>query len=398
VRGLGSLLRPRAGDFEAATDGGGMPESSFTMNVEGKTFALFPGAPYRGGMEVPGAWRSAVLLSDLIGAVPWNAFRERAGQPIEKLDPTPPLLEQPSFPDTRMTTFSSWALDLIWHGNAVGVIAARNRDGYPTATVPVAADQVGVRRAQRNDPVPTGLPVYEVGGRKYGPEDVIHIKGPCQPGALRGFGVLEAHLVTLALARELSQQTRSVNKNHGVPTGLIKREDPELDEAKATVLKRKWMEAQETRTPAVVNAYTDFTPLSWKPDDMQLVEARKFTLHELALIFGLPLSFLGVESSNRTYRNDETEGINLVKFSLGGHLQRFEQTLTLHFPRGTWVKANLDWVLRADTLSRDQAHKIGLDAGFLHVDEVRQFEDRPPRDDLPQPKPTEERPGVPIRT
>jgi hypothetical protein len=79
-----------------------------------------------------------------------------------------------------------------------------------------------------------------------------------------------------------------------------------------------------------------------------------------------------------TYANSETESIDLLKFSLSGHLARFEQTLSAQFPRGTQVKANLDAMLRSDTLSRYQAHQVGIDAGFLLRSEARSIEDLPP--------------------
>ena len=320
------------------------------------------------------------MLSDLLGAVPWHAYRERAGRPVEKLDPTPPLLEQPAPPDTRMTTFSSWALDLIWHGNAIGIVAARNREGWPTAALPVSADSVQVKRVEEWDsvPLPVGTVAYGVGSRWFPAADVIHVKGPCKPGSLRGMGVIEAHLNrTLGLAAEQERQARNVSSS-GVPTGLLKSTDPDLDQETATELKAAWLASQRDRTVAVLNETTDFTPIAWNPSETQLLEARKFTLHELALIFGVPLSFLGVEQSSRTYTNQEQEGLNLLKFSLNGHLARFEQALSQHMPRGTEVKANLDSVLRADTLTRYQAHKIGIDGGFLTPDEARDLEDRAP--------------------
>lgn len=39
---------------------------------------------------------------------------------------------------------------------------------------------------------------------------------------------------------------------------------------------------------------------------------------------------------------------------------------------------NVDALLRPDTKTRYEAHKIALDAGFLTVDEVRELENREP--------------------
>lgn len=341
---------------------------------------------YRGAMGIPGAWRAAIMLSDLLGQVPWHAYRERAGNPIEKLTPNPLLLEQPNPPDTRMTTFSSWGLDLIWDGNAVGIIAARNRQGVPTGAIAVPASWVGVRRV--TDPGLSALPVgeieYNIGGLSFGADEVLHIKGPCAPGSLRGVGVLEAHMSTLELADEQNRQARSISQ-HGVPTGVLESENPDLTPAEAKELKAGWLESQRDRTIAVTNASTKFKPLAWNPRDSQMVEARTFTLTELELIFGLPVGWLGGMNSARQYSNIEQDAVNLLKFTLGGHLARFEQTLALLYPRGTWIRANLDAILRADTLTRYQAHQIALGSQFMTVDEVRELEERaplPPAEDV----------------
>lgn len=261
---------------------------------------------YGVGPTVPGAWRASLLLSDLLGQVPWNAYRKLGRDlPESRIWPRPPLLEQPAPPDTRMTTISSMALDLIYHGNAIAVVAARAPGTpWPTAIVPVSATAVGVRRVSAADygnPLPVGSIEYSVGDlRGLGPQDVIHVKGPCPPGALRGMGVLESHLATLNLAAEQGRQARSVS-THGVPTGVLKTDVPDLDDDEAADLRARWMANQSTRTVAVLNSTTSFQPLSWNPEELQLVEARKFSLTEQELIFGLPVGWLGGQTSSRTY-------------------------------------------------------------------------------------------------
>src|SRR5690606_38649147 len=104
---------------------------------------------YRRGMSIPAGWRCATLLSNLLGSVPWHVYRERNGR-AELLRPTPPLIERPDpRPNTsRMDTMSAWALDLIWDGNAIGLVAARDFDGFPTAALPIPTRMCGVRRVQ----------------------------------------------------------------------------------------------------------------------------------------------------------------------------------------------------------------------------------------------------------
>lgn len=387
--GLGKLLdslRPRAeAPLEAPEHARTITEFAIIDGVAVDGSGLSPTNVYSGAMSIPGAWRAAILLSDLLGSIPWHAYQDVAGTD-EILTPTPPLLAQPSPPDNRMTTFSSWALDLIWHGNAVGLVAARNLDGWPTAVLPIPANWVSVRRVGPGSSsfFPVGTIEYSIGGQSFGIDDVIHIKGPCQPSALRGLGVIEAHFDgVLSLAKAQAKQAQSVS-NHGVPTGVLKSDNPDLTKIEAADLKSGWLQSQRERTIGVLNATTHFQPLSWNPEELELVEARKFSLHELALVFGVPLSFLGADQSSRTYSNIEQEGLNLLKYSsLVGHLARLEHALSLAFPQDICVKANLDAILRADTLTRYQAHQIGIGSGFLTIDEVREIEDRP---QLPPPQ------------
>lgn len=367
--GLGQLLQTRSTVITASDTVTG---ALSTFTIVDNLAPDWPTASYQGGMGIPGAWRAAILLSDLLGQVPWDAWRVIGDAPETKITPRPTLLEQPHPPYPRMTTITSAMLDLIWHGNSVWVIAARNAFGVPTAVIPVPACSVAVRRVTPfvSSPLPVGALEYKIGSLTLGSSDVIHVMGPCEPGAVRGLGVLETQLNALTLAQTQDRQAASIS-TAGVPTGILKSTDPDIQKDEALDLKAQWIASQSTRTVAFLNSSTEFTPLSWNPEELQLVEARKFTLNTLELIFGLPVGWLGGMNSARQYSNIEQDDINLLKFSLGGHLARFEQTLSLAYPRGTNVRADLAVLMRPDTLTRFQGYAIGIQAGFLTDDEAR---------------------------
>lgn len=374
---LGKLIN-RSITYKVTNNDTGATEL-FTINGSPPLAPDWATDDYSGAMGIPGAWRAANLIADLIGSFPWALYRERGG--VASKMPTPLFLEQPAPPETRMDTFSSLALDLVWHGNCGGPIASRDAAGYPTSFLPIPANDIHVRRVTRGtwSSLPVGELEYSIGGVTMPHFDVLHIKGPHEPGAVRGVGVLEAHLSTINLAHEQRRQALGLAR-HGVPTGALKSETPDLTQAEADLLKERWLTAQRTRTVAVLNATTDFKPISWNPEEMQLVEARKLTLQELALIFGLPARYLLAPSGDAmTYSNIQAERLDLLQTSsLVGHLARFEAALTALRPRGEFVKANYDSWLRGDTKTRYEAHAIAIDKGFLSVDEVREIEDRPP--------------------
>lgn len=335
---------------------------------------------YRGAMQIPGAWRAATFRSGVLGMLPWHGYRELPDRE-ERIKPTPMLLEQPHPPDTRLTTFASTALDYIWHGNGLWVIAARDRIGWPTAVVAVPAQSVGVRRITpyADSPLPVGALEYSIGSLRLTSRDVIHFKRPGEPGAVRGMGVLEAHVSTLNLASEQSKQAQSISR-HGVPTGVLTTQNPDASQEDMKAAKEAWLESQASRTIAALGPTVQFTPLSWNPEELQMVEARKFTLTELELIFELPVGWLGGSTSSRTYANIEQDVANLMKFpGPGADVAQFEQTLTLALPPNTCARANLDALLKSDTLTRYQAYQIALGGKpFLGVDEVREYEHRGP--------------------
>lgn len=329
---------------------------TFTVNYG--TAPDWPASAYRNGMSIPGAWRGSLILSELLGAAPWQAFRKATGDdPAPRLiDPSPSLLQQPSPPETAVDSWGAAALDYIWNGNAIGVWASRDRAGWPTSVVMVPAESVMVRRVdERNYPLPMGAIEYLIGSLSFTPDEILHIKGPHEPGGLRGWGVLEAHMNTIGAAQQLGADAHTI---HGVPTGVLKSENPDLTPKEARKMKAAWLESQRTRTVAVLNASTSFEALAWNPRDAQLIEARKFSLSEWELIFGLPVGWLGGQTSSRQYSNIEQDAINLIKFTLNGHLTRFKQSLTQAFPRGVFVEPDLDALLASDTMNRYTAYAV----------------------------------------
>jgi HK97 family phage portal protein len=343
---------------------------------------------YRGAMRIPAGWRAAIFLAELLAGVPLDAYTTHGKDQATLIDPRPALLEQPSPPDTRFTTLSSAMLDKVWHGNAVFIIATRDSYGTPTSVWPVSADGVGVRRITPENMQTTLLPVgaveYQIGARKYDSSEIIHVKGPCAPGALRGFGVLEAHFFGVLATAHEQQREAQVNTRPGIPSGILKVTTDEIqnpgtpyeydpnDPDNMQAMRRQWMRNREDGGVAVMNSVTDFEALSWNPTDRQMIEGRQFTLLEMALIFGLPPSFLGASSGDSmTYSTEETKSRDLLKFSMRGHFTQFEQTLSLVFPRNTNVKADLDDFLQGDTLQRFQAYSLAIQSGWFQRSEAR---------------------------
>lgn len=386
--GLGQLMTRNITYDTTNTQTG--DQATYTLITDGGPgmYAGWGDGPYRGGMGIPAAWRLALLVANQLGRVPWDGYRKMSDRPAVQL-PDQPFLTMPAgTTDTKLSVFRSWGLDRLWHGNALGVIAARSPLGYPTAATPVSAENVQVQRFGAQLPYPgqnyiprgfeTGEVGYLIGGTWYHAYEIVHFKGPCKPGDLRGMGVLEAHFDLMSRSRKLGAAATAVD-SAAVPTGLLRSLNPDMSPAEAQELKDAWKASQQQRTVAVLNPLTEFTPIAWNPTETQLLESRQYDVVDWANVFGVSASYAGGMNPSRVYANIEDQGLDLLKYGTPGDIvAEFEAVLSMMMPRGQYVKANMDHLLRADTKTRYEAHAIAVATGFMTRNEVREIEERQP--------------------
>jgi HK97 family phage portal protein len=332
-------------------------------------------------LGIPGVWRARMLISQAIGGMPIQSYRGT--------EPTPPpaILREPNPGEDRCNTVAAWVCDLLDHGNAVGVITTRDPAGNPVSLQPVPAALVEIGRAE------TGAVQYKIGQSVYGRSDVFHAKGMSAPGEIRGWGVLEAHLNTLTRVQS-EQDYASKAFRSGVPSGLIRVKDPDLQEGSdddpagtftAKGIKKGWVEAfSGGPEPAVLSELVDYEPIAWTPKDAQMVEARQLSLTDIANCYNLDAYWLNAPSTSMTYQNVQTASMQLSRFTLGPWITALEAQFSRLLVRGQDARFNRDSILRDDTATRYGNYKTGLDGGWLTLDEVRASEGFEP---LPEEEP-----------
>ena len=84
---------------------------------------------------------------------------------------------------------------------------------------------------------------------------------------------------------------------------------------------------------------------------------------------------VSTDGNRKTYSNVQQDLRSVVQFTLRGYMSRIEQSLSTLLPRGQVALVDTDDYQRADRKERFEAHKIGVDAGWLTLDEVRRIED-----------------------
>jgi HK97 family phage portal protein len=339
---------------------------------------------------LPSVARCTGIIVDTIAGLPWRVYRGWDQLATPRWISDPQLLR----PDGRVGPradpvalsavefWANWLTAALWFGDGFVFAPNRDVDGAPKAPL-YQLHPYDVTVDDRSGEWFTGGPAegmgYWVGDVRLPEDQVMHLRGepPYQGG--RGQGVIDRHALELGLAATVRDYAGSVYGS-GVPAGYLKVTAPQLTQPQADDLKARWMTAHGTskRSIAVLNATTEFHPISISPIDAELTSSRQWALRDVALAFGVPPYMLGVPGDSATYANVESRMTELRTFTLLPWIRRAEATLDAQLPLGVEVKIATDGTLRADTSTRFAAYESALRAGWLTVDEVRALEDRPP--------------------
>lgn len=232
---------------------------------------------------------------------------------------------------------------------------------------------------------------YSWRDKKFKAHEVRHITKMRLPGRTYGLGPIQAAQKGLRLAADQMDFATAWFDTSGQPAGLLKVKDganKSPEELRITRNLFNGFDAEGNRIPndlnptrvKLINSGWDYEHLLISPKDALWLEAQNFSTLEIARLFGVPASLMYAlpEGSSMTYANVDQEWLGFVKFTLMGYLIPIEDALTEVIPTGQRAKFNLEGLLRSDTRSRYDAHKVGIDAGFLTVDEAREIEGRNP--------------------
>lgn len=223
----------------------------------------------------------------------------------------------------------------------------------------------------------SGVPIYRVGRDAFTRRDCAHLALMRRPGTRYplGLGPIQAAKNQILSAVELRKYADGWMDGGSIPNGVLT-SDQILTSDQAAALKKRFMESVRADEPIILGQGTDYRPLMLKPDEVQWIETQKLNVISIARIFGIPsrLIMAAPDGGTETYSNQQQEELSFIRWTLMSYLREIEAAITWLLPRGNTARFNLDGILRPDTRTRYEAHKIAIEAGFLTVDEVRAIE------------------------
>ena len=317
------------------------------------------------------------LLADSVSTLPLAVYRGDDRDPI----PTPPLLQRPSADHPELSDWL-WACmaSLLLRGNCWGWISSRVGAGLLPAQVDLLhPDSVSVQE-QRDAP-----PVIRVDGTEVDRADLFHCKAFPLPGSIEGLSPIAYARESIGLGRGAERYGATLFRDAAIPSGVLT-SDQRINKEQATALKERWKVAhQNKRDIAVLGDGARFQAITIKPEEAQFIETQKFNVATICRFYGIdPTMMAGETAGHMAYTSPEQRGTDFLVYSVRPWLVRLERAVSGLLPRNQTAKFNAGAFVRATLLDRYQAHKVGIEAGFLTVNEARELEDRPP---LPAPAP-----------
>lgn len=366
----GSLAYPTPGLFWAL---GGFP-SSTGVAVSPLT-----------SIQVATVYGCIKARSEDLAKVPLRLKRRLAGGGFELVDehPIARLLRRPNPWMTPFAFIRFLELSVCFRGNAY-VVIQRGRAGEPIALIPVVPDKVVPEIG------PTGEMFYRVSHPmlsrgedqiRLHQDNVLHVRNLSLDAGYVGMSPIAAAQESIGLALAAQQHGAVLFRQGGQMGGVLKHPGVLTQEAKDNISRsfaEKFQGVQNAHKIPVLEENMTFEKIAMTNEDAQFLESRKFQRGEICAIFRVPphkvmdlekATFNNMEVSEQSYINDA------LMPDADQIAQEMEAKCLFDDERdGLFLEFQWDALLRADRLTRYQAHAIGLNNGFLSQNDVRRRE------------------------
>jgi HK97 family phage portal protein len=320
------------------------------------------------------------ILASNLAAAPLRQYRE-TGDGVQRL-PLSSLFANPSSQGNLNDWIWRAVLSMVYRGNAVGYITARDYLGYPTMVEWLPMDWVQVL-----DSMPSGEgsfvnPIWYILGNRVDPTDLVHIPWFTLPGKILGLSPIGAFASMATTNLAAQDYMEAWHSTGGVPPGTFKNTTQTVDQADAAVIKARLMEAIRTRQPIVYGKDWDYSPITVPAYEASFISTLKLGATQLAAIYGVPPELIGGETGgSMSYSSPEQREIELIQLTLLPWMSKLESHLSMLTPRGQCVKFDADSLIRLDPLTRWTIWEKARLIGGMNADEIRNKENLPPLPD-----------------
>ena len=317
-------------------------------------------------------------IAETIGSLPLAVYRKtdtgREKAPDHALYRV--LHDMPNDRQSALEFREQMTAHMLLRGNAYARIV-RGGDGQVRQLIPLHPDRVRVLELENGRigfEVTTGDKV-----ERLTQDEVFHLRHRSDDGVVGVSPIARAKGV-LELAAAEHQHGVDTFTNGSKLLGVLKAPG-RLNATQRQSIATAWQSFKAGGTP-VLDDGLDYAPVSMTLEDAEWIEARKFSVIEVARLFRVPPVIIqSMESAN--YSNSVELARQFVTLCLRRHLVAWEQAihrqlLTEAGRRTYFVEHGVEGLLRGDSTTRASFYQSAIQNGWMEVNEVRRLENLPP--------------------
>ena len=207
--------------------------------------------------------------------------------------------------------------------------------------------------------------------------EIIHFRMFTMDGYF-GLPVLIYQQMTMGVALASGEYASTLYQNGGRPGGVL--EYPgELKKPQVDRIRDDWTNMHSgpgnAGRIAILEEGMKYTPIAIPPEQLQFIEEQKFSVEQIARIFGVPPHLIGA-MDKPTYASVEQQSLEFLRYTLYPYVRCLEQGIDRALLDGdTSWRFNLDGFERGDIGTRYASYAIGRQWGWLNPNEIRTKED-----------------------
>ena len=332
-------------------------------------------------MQISPVWAAVKLISETIGSMPFNIYKVgpkgrviAVDHPLHRV-----LTRKPNQYQTDVEFWESMALNLAISGNAYAVIQRLGDE--IVGLLPVSSAQVETSLLADGTvihAVTSGLDV-----KVYTNKTMWHVK--LFGNGIVGLSPLSYARNSIGIAIAADNRVSKVYSNGAKPSGVLTI-DKTLTADQRTQVRASFagLEAGNDDRLFVLEAGMQYQQISMTPQDIQLLDSRRFQIEDIGRFFGVPSILLNQTFGQSSLGSNVSEILSaFYKLNMRPYLEKFEASV----PR--WLMSPEDAVtyecefdfdvalLRADLLTRMQANREAINSSQMTPNEARMDEGRP---------------------
>lgn len=326
-------------------------------------------------MQLSAVWACVKLLAETPASLPLHFYRKNPDGRVNYDDHALALLFQNKVNryQNRVEFWETVFLNLLVHGNAYCQI--ERRGNTIISLLPLMSAQMETRLLS------DGSISYQYENDQYGvnvfaEKSIWHLK--LMGNGITGLSPLAYQRNTLGIAQAAEKAVSNIYKNGAKPSGVLK-----LDKLLTKDQRNEVREAFATLTTGnnnrlmVLEKGTEFQPISLSPQDIELLQSRKFQISEICRWYGVPSVMVNDNNGTSVWGSGIEQIVQgFYKLTLRPLLEKVEASMMVNLlsdaDRKTMeIEFDFNALLRSDLKTMFESYKSAVNGALMTPNEAR---------------------------